>query len=245
MNTQFPQETQETTQEALLRATLREHAPQTIDLEHGWVKISAQLSTQAEQTMSPRGLHWFPRQSQGERRLVRRWQVIALAAVLGVALIGAGLFGPFSNLLGGNQDVYAQVNQTRQDQGVTITLDKAFANLKETNLTFKITVPPELAKYIAAAPSALTLTYQGQALERGDWTAFLLSNNNAHVSSISFSAVNPPANTQEVTLTWHITQIWLRSQPTSQNHNIVDIKGDWTFTFTIPFHNDYSDPVVN
>ena len=214
MNTQFPQETQETTQETLLRATLRERAPQTIDLEQSWVKISAQLSMQDEQTASPRRLRWFPRQSQGERRLVRRWQILALAAVLGVALIGAGLFGPFSNLLGGNQDVYAQVNQTQQDQGITITLDKAFANLKGTYLAFNITVPPELAKYDAVAPSTLTLTYQGQVLERRNgMVGFQLSNNNTHASFIPFSAVNPPANTQEITLTWHITQIWLRSLP--------------------------------
>ena len=235
MNTQFPQETQET----LLRATLREHAPQTIDLEQGWVKISAQLSTRAEQTVPPRGLHWFPRQSQGEGRLVRRWQLLALAAVLGVALIGAGLFGPFSNLLGGNQDVYAQVNQTQQDQGVTVTLDKAYANLDSTNLAFKITLPPELAKYDAVAPSALTLTSQGQTLTSA---VSLATGDNTHVSIAYFSPVNPLANTQEVTLTWHITQIQLDElkQPSVAP---VYIKGIWTFTFTTPFHNDHSSPM--
>jgi hypothetical protein len=236
MNTPFSQESQKTTQEVLLRATLREHAPQTIDLEQGWVKISAQVSAQTGRTASSRELRWFPQHAQGERHLVRRWKVFAVAAALLIALIGAGLAGPLSGWLGRNQQVYAQVNQTKQDQGITITMTKAYASLRGTYLAFRITLPSSEQRTAFAVAFAV-LRYQDETLQAPEIVGLRVSNEGRE-NAFNFPALNPPTGIQEVTLTWHVTRIGLLDMRGKKTF----VKGDWTFTFTIPFHHDYSEP---
>src|SRR3981081_1610813 len=81
-----------------------------------WTRFQFQLRQHTPLRQAPTN-HFLP--SQAKKPRFKRWQLLAAAAALLIVFIGAELIGPFAGLLGGSQPVYAQVNQSRQDQGIT------------------------------------------------------------------------------------------------------------------------------
>ncbi len=153
-----------------------------------------------------------------------------------MALIGASFAGPLSSWFSGNQVVYAQINQSRQDQGITVTLLGGYVSDGGTELEVKI--QKDTGHGVPFA-SITILKYQQKVLTMagGVGTGDLRTNFTCLVSWAS--AVHPPADVQTITLTWHVTKLYVQ---TAIKIPPQVIQGDWTFQFTLPFHHDNSIP---
>lgn len=181
-----------------------------------------------------------------EKPFVLRWQVIAAAIALMLVLFGAGMAGsPLSALLGGNQVAYAQVNQSqsKQDQGVTVTLVEAYASKAGTVIVVKTQVNgPKHAAYITA-PQA-TLEYQHERIIAHQKLMQIEGTSVCQVYSAE--ALHPAANVSKVTVFWHVEgPVFSKTDVIKLNNQVYRrvLLGDaWQFHFTIPFHQDYSKP---
>src|SRR5258708_34047637 len=94
MRTRPLREQPETVQETLLRTTLREHAPQTVDLEQGWETVSRRIASLDGKSQPATGLRLgvpgksWPMRSRG------RWPVLGAVAVTFLGPRGARGAGP-------------------------------------------------------------------------------------------------------------------------------------------------------
>lgn len=239
---------EETAQEALLRATLQQHAPSTIDLEQGWAKILSAREAQHKQVSFLQTSLFFLanafRQQQGEKRSLRHARVLVAAIVLALILVGVGTVAPISNRLDGNQvaHAYVQVNQTQQNQDVKVALLAAYASNGGTSLVTTVQVGNERGHLVL--PDG-TLTYQRENLGISQGSVFVAHVDRPNLSCqfYSYSAAHPPVDAQTVTLIWHVNQITIGQLfPVNPHNPGSTIHGNWTFQFTIPFHHDNSNP---
>ncbi|HEY7416755.1 MAG TPA: DUF4179 domain-containing protein [Ktedonobacteraceae bacterium] len=251
MEKQSLREPEETLQETLLRATLQQHAPSTIDLEQSWEKIVPALRTPRKQVSFPQTSLFFLAnafwQQQGEKRSLRHPRILVAAIAVLIVLIGVGVTFPITSRLGGNQvaHAYTQVNQTQQDQNIKVTLLNAYASYSGTSLVTTVQIGNERGHLVV--PSG-TLRYQEENLGISSGSVFVahVSHPNLSCQFYNYLAAHPPVDAQTVTLIWHVDQINIGQFPLAHNPGQI-IYGNWTFQFTIPFHHDNfsPDPSVN
>lgn len=249
----FHTEPDDAAKETLLRATFHRHATSTVDIDQGWEKIAPQVRTARQQTSSlqtaPRFLLNPFRQPQGEKPFLRRWHMIAASVVLLLVLLGTGIVGgPLSSWLGGNQIAYAQVNQSQQAYGITITLVEAYASKAGTFLVVKARENgqgPAHDVYVTLLYA--TLRYQQEYIptihrKPGE------SDRTSTCQTFRAPAVHPAADVHTISLTWYVAKLALSKTDTIKSQNkvyhlvIANPQGDWIFHFTIPFHQDDSKP---
>src|SRR5689334_16487697 len=86
--------------------------------------------------------------SQGEQRRIRRWRILATAAALLLALVGAGLVGPSSSWFSGKTSTafaYTPINKSLQlSNGVTLTAIKGYSDPKHLVLYYGVHIPSDL-----------------------------------------------------------------------------------------------------
>jgi hypothetical protein len=224
--------------ETLLRITLHEHAPQHIDLEHGWAVVS--------QHMAYGGNTSQPESSRRQvisahRRLPsRRSRVLVAAAILLLALLGAGSAGTLAHWFGGSTGssvAYAAINQSMQiSNGVTLTATKGYVDPKHLVLYFSAQLSSELSRTYADAMVTAS-TIQGKDV-KVTWIAVV-------ETPAMYGAIVAPSG-GDITgkifhVTWHISGVELF--PVISGIAPRFIKGDWTFRFSIPFHHEVQEPL--
>lgn len=225
--------------ETLLRATLHEHAPQQIDLEHGWAAVSQHM-TSVGKTSQPESIHPQLAPVRHRRLPGRRSWMLATAAVLLLALLGAGFASPLVHWFGGNTGTtvaYAAIDQSMQiSNGVTLTATKGYVDPKHLVLYFDAQLSDELSSTYSG-PVVTTSTIQGKAAKI-TW-AVVVSTGMNHGAIVAPSGGDIAGKTLSVT--WHIFEVELISVVAGGAPRFI--QGNWVFQFSIPFHHDVQNPL--
>ena len=234
-------------QEALVRATLTERAGFDVEGERDWPLVSSRLrfesasmgasgATFSHSVKAPAG--WM--RGALHRVRPRTWPGAIMLAATCVALMGVGFAtfewaGPFAGQkLGiiGEQRLYTTINQSRDDAGVTITVDKAYADAGNMYIAFRIQPDQAAAGTFSLATFSLTDQYGGdpggvniQCVARTDPTV-------PQVCVLDSPPSHPPTGATTLTITLAIQAIY-RIPTTGDSQRI---EGSWLFVFTVPFH---------
>lgn len=227
--------------EGLLRATLAEHAPTAVDTAHGWMAIAGQIGAARQNghgaladatTVRPQ---W--RRPRLPRVFTRLVAGVAVAAVLMAA--GFGIVYSLSNKGNAIQQrhLYTVVNQRQTDQGVTIVVDRAYADSGSTSVLYYIELAPALAArgYTSASPLTFDLTSQyGDQGGGGNIICHPGSGAVLETCEMDQAPFIVPAGVTELTISFAIYRAVLVR---GGDHSFQTVlQGNWSFAFTIPFH---------
>jgi hypothetical protein len=173
----------------------------------------------------------------------RSWAGAGLAAFTAIALLGAGIAtfqwaGPF---IGqklqeiGQQRLYSAVNQSQDDSGVTIFVDKAYADLGNVYIAFR--VQPDTPMAGSFTPGEFDLVAQSGQLDMEHGGANIqcaarTDSSTAQVCVLDTAPFKPDAGGKTLTLTFDVYKLY----HTTSSGGTQTITGSWDFTFTIPFH---------
>ncbi len=206
--------------EALVRATLAERAGFDVESERDWRRVAPYLrfeSTPTRATSSQAGKTPAARMRGAlHRARPRSWLGAAMIAATCVALMGIGFAtfewaGPFvGHKLGliGEQHLYTTVNQARDDAGVTISVDKAYADAGNVYIAFRIQPDQAIAGSFSLATFSLTDQFGEepgggniQCAARTDATA-------PQVCVLDSPPFHPPSGATSLTLTLDIQALY-------------------------------------
>lgn len=259
MRTRPLREQPETVQETLLRTTLREHAPQTVDLEQGWETVSRRIASLDGKSHLATGLRLVTSGKSRQMRSRKKWPVLVAVAALFVALLGAGVAGPLSRWFagGGTGIVYAysDVNQSQQSGGIQIIVGKAYADPERLYLVYEVQLPSDLSKHYSSGFIVDGKTqgrYGPTAQLPGPLSGFCQLTAYAGKPVYCLNEQGPlpglfhvPPDVNKVVITWDITEVELHSVPwTTHKSSPLLIHGHWHFQFSIPFYHQEHDPAM-
>lgn len=248
-------ENNDTEQEQLLRGVLRDHAPGNIDVVTAWETtvprlMFAQVPSEARQSHSrARARLVMPgmkRLLHGPRMLVLAATAIIVVLLLAGAAFGTaywgGLFGGDKAKLIGDERLYTTINQSQTVSGITITIDKVYADPGNTYIAMTIRLPRSMAgTYKHAYVDHIAITnVNGQHPSGLNEVSDPLSDDGTVAYSLFDTAPLPPnPDASHLTLTFDIGQVLL-DRPGQAN---LDVRsGPWHFTFTVPYHQQNLGP---
>ena len=189
--------------------------------------------------------------SLGVTRKRLGWRGIALAGLAAVlvsaALVGAGYgaatyFGlpaPFTNhelQLIGDAHLYTTINQTRTDQGVSVTIDKAYADEGATYIAYHssgMASATRDANYFIWA--SFDVADQTGEEPTGGTSSCLEGpgNGGAQNCLLSMGPYHPAAGVSTLSMTISIHTMFVQRAGSAQ---MITLHGDWSFQFNLPFH---------
>lgn len=247
----------ESQEERLLRAALRDHAPADVDSEGTWASVASRLhlARAATPTAAPTSAGvpavLFPgAQRPGTGRTGRpiRWRYVVLVAAAVVALVLAlagatlgtpywgGIFGGDKGQLIGDERLYTAINQSQTVGDVTITIDKVYADPADTYLAVLIQVPQSVARqYNNAVLNHFDVTNASGYETSGatESCEAMPHDGSAEHCLIDTGPFDPGVGVADITLHVQIGEVWLMRP----NVHDPDVRpGPWSFTFTFPFH---------
>jgi hypothetical protein len=243
----------ETREEQSLRATLHAHAAEVVDTQAGWEVVAPRLAQGARRAR----LRVVGRGSGGKRRMGWRQAALIAAAVAIVAgLVAAaastpfwgGLFGGPKAQLIGDERLYTTIGQSQTHGGVTVTIDKVYADPGNTYISFTASMPDAMAKhYTRVIANHVTITDAAGNEARGlNSTCDPLSHDalfhhdGVEPCLMDVSPFQPPAGATTLTLNVEIGELWLFR--TADGHQRDILTGPWRFTFSLPFHQQSLGP---
>jgi hypothetical protein len=229
--------------EALLRQTLAEHAPDTVDSTSSWEEVASQLALAGRSSHVGRAPQW-----RSWRRKPLLWVAAVAAAVAlmgatftgGYYIFGWGLLRTPEVQLIGNEHLYADVNRSQSANGITITVSKVYADEGSTLIAYTIRLAPQLS---GSHPGPVIASYDlldqyGEDAGGGGIICSPVSRDGRFVECLlDTTAYHPPASTSRLDLTWKITKIYVFS-----NGSPDESDGDWTISFSVPFHHTSNGP---
>jgi hypothetical protein len=265
-----PQPIGETMQERLLRDAFQQHANVPTDVDQAWMQIAQrmpELHTQAGQVRFP---FWLSHKQPRKARRMRRLSMVASLALVAVLLMGAGVATgltplPFGNILKSflssffphiSTSQFQTIKEQQSSNGVTITLENAYASIDRTIIAFTLQISPDLSDDAGgfAQPGSYTFVVNGQkeTLTNKDVSECLGDLGKGHFNEYCIVVLKPmrvPASTKQLTVLWNITSISItlpvvRSPSHSKLVHVSYHKfsGHWSFHFTLPFHHQNLDP---
>ncbi len=199
-------------------------------------KAQSMLQPVATSSKKDETLSIEPLGSARKKRLSWRYLVAAsaVAVILIASLTAATLGFGWWNMVFGNPDLYATVNQQQTFNGVTIRITRAYADEGRTVIAYDISANDHSKQYY---PNNYDLTGSFPQKEsplsgtEGD-------PGHDHVVHY-YMVVAPflvPAGTNTLTLDWTIPEL-LVVQP-GVGKQPGPLAGQWHFSFTIPFHHE-------
>jgi hypothetical protein len=251
MHTQPTTPTPEVADEALLRATLAECAPATVDAEAAWVAVSSRITATAQNESSAKRRGFRLLRTGAAPRADSRRPFPKVAAVLAVAvlLMGAGFAGAhFFQWSGKAQTVdrehlFTVVNQRQSEQGVTIMVNRAYADPGNTYLDYTIQLSSDLVgRYDHTVVASYDLTdgsADGSEAGAGNTQCGTISDSGQIDCLLDASPFHEGASVTQITITYTITRLYLQH---SGNSDTTELSGHWSFQFTIPFHQPSLGP---
>lgn len=237
--------------EALVRATLVERAGFDVESEQDWRLVASRLTFASSPAHAVSGQAgkapaiWI--QGAFQRVRPKTWVGTAMLAMTCVALMGIGFAtfewaGPFvGQKLGliGEQRLYTVINQSRDNAGVTIKVDKAYADAGNVYIAFRIQPDQAHAGSYTLATFGLSDQYgeEGgggniQCAARADASA-------PQVCVLDGAPFHPPSGATSLTLTLDVQALYY-NQPSSSGSQRIE--GSWRFVFTVPFHTKNLGP---
>ena len=242
----------ETPEEALLRATLQEHAAIRVDVDRRWAEVAESLSALKQSTRSSKGsniLYWRANIQHRAGRS-KKMLIIAAVALLSILLMGAGVaayvWSGFSTDQGlqqiKDQHLYQDIGQKQTVGQIMIAVNWVYVDSSRTYLAYDVQVPASIAKhYNSVVVGSYSLTDQNGEEPTGahiECEGFPQDGSPMHCF-ITSSSFNPRYTAKQITITLDVLQLYL-IQPTGETGKLA---GTWHFQFTVPFHQQDLGPV--
>ena len=145
--------------EMALRATLYAHASEMVDADTAWELVAPRLAASGATVSQRRKTRLFAGVSRGLLVAASLAIVVALAgAGVGAAYWG-GLFGGPKAQLIGDERLYSTIGQSQTRDGLTVTIDQAYADPGNTYIAVTFTMPDaKAAKYSYVVPNHVNIT---------------------------------------------------------------------------------------
>lgn len=244
MPQEYPPELEHAEEDAIATA-LAAHAPTDIEVEGAWAAVRSRLplanaapASAADRVTAPRS--WRP---------VRRgWRaaavLVAATCVLGVALGGAGLIRERTMALDpgmqriADEHLYQEIGQTRQADGVTITVTAAYLDRGRSVIYYTVALAPvQRATYTRADLGSWSLTDQAGAEPEGTGGLGTCEPWPSDGSPMHCYLLEGPmpeaANARTVVLQLVVSRVYL--QTSGRAH--AEATGPWSFAFSAPYHD--------
>ncbi len=237
--------TNETAEEALLGATLHDHAPAIVDIDRRWTAVAERLSSRNQYTHGVKSSR-FQLLHNGQHNS-RQWRIIGLAAiaVFSTLLMGAGIVGyyfwggPFGDpgiKQIGDQHLYQDIQQQQQSNQVTITVTKAYADTGRTLIAYDLQLPASVAQHYnnIVIGSFSVKDQQGEELTATNTQCTGLIHDGSPMHClITLLPFHPKASVTQLTVTVDIMNVYL----IQANNPGTEIRtGAWHFRFVLVFH---------
>jgi hypothetical protein len=253
--------TEETSQEKFLRATFQHHAPVDIDVDHAWMQVAHCLPGSGQPAKQPGWLRFPFRLSGAPSRQgpMRGLSLVATIALIAVLLMGAGVVAEVASPPAWNalQDYLASlsqhvpanqfqtIGQQQQSNGVTITLEQAYAGIDRTIISLDVQLAPDMVKdYWGILPDSFDFVVNGQKETlKGKGMAECVMNfgrNHSEYCVWVLSPVQVSANAKKLDVTWDFTTVTLKLKQPGMHYHVLN--GHWHFHFALPFHQQRHDP---
>jgi hypothetical protein len=236
----------------LLRATLREHAPEAVEVETAWAAVSAQLAQIRQELPAVSDAPDLRTRPSDARRQLWRGALPKVAAMLVVAvlLMGAGYGGghylwgwPFGGQklqLIGNQHLYTTIGQRQTENGITITVDKAYADADDTFIAFQVDMSSQVTKhYDRIIVASYDLHDQYADSPQTASTQCTPPSNGTQACLMDVAPFHLSGGASELTITFDITKLYLLKDGESTT---TELTGHWQFQFTLPYHQKSLGP---
>ena len=240
-------EREESRDEMALRATLHARADEMVDTDAAWESVAPRLAMTAA-VMSQR-------RKAGPFAGVSRGLLVAASLAIVVALAGAGvgaaywggLFGGPKAQLIGDERLYTAIGRSQTRDGLTVTIDQAYADPGNTYIAVTFTMPDSQAsRYSSAIANSVTITDGAGNEARGLnyvceplWHDALFHRDGVQHCLMDLSAFQPPAGSASLNLNVEIGELWLFRTTDGQRDILT---GPWSFTFSLPFHQQSLGP---
>jgi Domain of unknown function (DUF4179) len=240
-------EREESQDEMALRATLHMHASEIIHSDKAWESVAPRLAASGAVVSQRRKAGLFAGVSRGLLVAASLAIVVALAgAGVGAAYWG-GLFGGPKAQLIGDERLYTTIGQSQSHDGLTVTIDQAYADPGNTYIAVTFTMPDSQAShYSNVIANSVTITDGAGNEARGLnyvceplWHDALFHRDGVQHCLMDLSAFQPPAGTAPLNLNVEIGELWLFR---TADHQRDILTGPWSFTFSLPFHQQNLGP---
>ena len=232
----------ESLEELALRTTLHARASEMVDTDGAWEGVAPRLVM---------GDVIVDRRRRGGPFAGVSRTVLVAAALLAivVALAGAGagaaywggLFGGPKAQLIGDEQLYKTIGQSQTHGGVTVSIDKAYADPGNTYIAVTFTMPDSQAsRYSNVFANSVTITDGAGSEARGLnyvceplWHDQIFHHDAIQHCLMDLTAFQPPAGASSLSLNVEIGELWLVR---TADHERDILSGSWSFTFSLPVH---------
>ena len=173
--------------------------------------------------------------------------VVALAgAGVGAAYWGGIFGGPKAQLIG-DERLYTTIGQSQTHGGVTVTVDKAYADPGNTYIAVTFTMPDSQAsRYSNVIANSVGITDTDGNEAHGLnyvceplWHDALFHRDGVQHCLMDLSAFQPPAGATSLNLNVEIGELWLFRTTDGQRDILT---GPWSFNFSLPFYQQNLGP---
>jgi hypothetical protein len=235
-------------EEQALRAALAAHAPIELPIADAWVAVRSRLALSAApaaggQASAPVAPQPRARWSPLRAALLASGVAAVLIALMGAGVAAAywgGLFGGAKAQLIGNANFYTTIGQSRTVDGVTLSVDQAYADPGNTYIAITVRTSPVVAEryghvilnHITVRDGdgeATGLNISCEAMGRAD----LLKGGGIEHCMLDAGALPAPAGVGPVNVTIEVGEVWLFVKDGGQR---TIYQGPWTYQFTLPWH---------
>jgi Domain of unknown function (DUF4179) len=244
------QMSQQTSQEEhALRATLRAYAAGEVDTQVGWEAVAPRL-TLAGAGNTARGWRRGPLAGVSRGVLVAA-AVVALVVALAGAGVGAaywgGLFGGPKAQLIGDKQLYTEIGQRQAIDGVTVSIDQAYADPGNIYLAISFVMPHDLgSQYSQVIVNRVTIAGDAGNEVQGlimtcepFWHDLIFHRDSVQHCMMNAGPLQPTTGTTTLNLSVEIGEVWLFR---TADHERDILTGPWHFTFSLPFHQQSLGP---
>jgi hypothetical protein len=234
----------ESRDEMALRATLPAYAGDMVDTDAAWESVAPRLAKA--------GARMSPRRKAGPFAGVSRGLLVAASLAIVFALAGAGIGaaywggvfgGPKAQLIG-DERLYTTIGQSQSQDGLTVTIDQAYADPGNTYIAITFTMPDaKAAKYTHVIPNHVNITDASGNQTDGMnimceplWRDAVFHRDGVEHCLIDLGPFHPTGG--QLSLRLEFGEIMLLSG----GDPYVTQPGPWIFSFTLPFHKQSLGP---
>jgi hypothetical protein len=233
-------------EERALQATLRAYAAREVDTQAGWEAVAPRLTSVGATQVRRKG----PLAGVSRGVLVAA-AVVALVVALAGAGVGAaywgGLFGGPKAKLIGDKQLYTEIGQRQAIDGVTVSIDQAYADPGNIYLAISFVMPHDLgSQYSQVIVNRVTIAGDAGNEVQGlimtcepFWHDSIFHRDSVQHCMMNAGPLQPTTGTTTLNLSVEIGEVWLFR---TADHERDILTGPWRFTFSLPFHQQSLGP---
>jgi hypothetical protein len=236
-------------EERALRTALAAHAPGEVSTQDAWVAVRAHLALDADPARAVGSAPPITMRPRTRPTLLRRASLTAGVAAILIALMGAGfgaaywgglLGGPKAQLIG-DSSLYTTIGQSKTIDGVTLSVDQAYADPGNTFIAVTFRVSEPLAERFgtvilnrvsirdASGRETDGLNLMCEPLARAD----LLNGGGIEYCMLDAGPLSAPTGAGPINVTVEVGEVWLLAKGSGQS---TVRPGPWTYEFPLPWH---------